>query len=392
MPRPYHFRSTRSRAFVLSVSARLSAIALVSALAGCGSGGSGAGGGSASSGATATGGTALASSRLDRDGFSRLGYRLVWSGYASMSPGDTVAQASLAGDLLLIQDSSSTITALAVSSGEIRWAAPLTSSTTRFTGLVREGKHVLACSESEIFVVDAEAGTLLNKQRLARVVNTAPARIGGSLVFGTTVGEVLCHLDSGFKAWSYAIGGAIEADPIIVGDGVALASQAGQVIVLTPSGSASARYTIFGGLACNMAASDSVLYVASLDQSIYAFDAYGNRPLWRKRTDSQLRSTPTYHLGRLYVEVPSAGLLCLDAGTGKDIWTAKDVRGTVIAAQSGSLIVWDGKESVRLDGATGDVLERATLTGFKALVPDRFENGHLYAVTVDGAIHKFEPR
>lgn len=389
MPRPLHFRSTRSRALVLSVSARLSAIALVSALAGCAGGGSAASG---TGGPSATGGTALASSRLDRDGFSRLGYRLVWSGYASMSPGDTVAQTALAGDLLLLQDSSSTITALATSSGEIRWAAPLTSPTTRFTGLVREGKHVLACSESEIFVVDAEAGTLLNKQRLARVVNTAPARVGGSLVFGTTVGEVLCHLDSGFKAWSYAIGGAIEADPIIVGDGVALASQAGQVIVLTPSGSASARYTIFGGLACNMAASDSVLYVASLDQSIYAFDAYGNRPLWRKRTDSQLRTTPTFHRGRLYVEVPSAGLLCLDAGTGKDIWAAKGVRGTVIAAQNGSLIVWDGKESVRLDGATGDVLERATLPGFKALVPDRFENGHLYAVTVDGAIHKFEPR
>ncbi len=365
------------------------ALLLVAGLAGCGSSSS-----TREDAPPSGGSTTLASASLDRDAYSRLGYRLVWSGYASMSPGDTVRAFQSEGDTLFLQDSSSTITALSPTSGEIRWVAPLTSPITRFVGMTRAGKRLLVCSESEVFVVDVDAGTLLNKQRFARVVNTAPARMNGSLIFGTSVGEVLCHLDSGFKAWAYAIGGAIQADPILVGDGaaVALASQAGQIIVLAPSGSATARYAIFGGLGCNMAASDSTLFVASLDQSIYAFDAFGNRTLWRKRTDSPLRSTPTYHLGRLYVEVPSTGLLCLDAQTGKEIWTAKGVAGSVIGTLGGKPLAWNGREAVTLDPATGDVLERASLPGLAKLVPDRFENGFLYAVTTGGAVHKFEPR
>ncbi|MGD9689104.1 MAG: PQQ-binding-like beta-propeller repeat protein [Phycisphaerales bacterium] len=368
-------------------------LGLAALLGGCSasSGGGGGGGGGSTPDGTAMSG-ALASTRVDHDAWSRLGYRLVWTGYATVSPSDRVTALELFDDGILVQDSSSVITDLSPVSGEIKWATPVASPLTRFVGMTRHGKQYVVCSESEAFFVAADSGTLLAKQRFDRVVNTSPVNTGALLVMGTSGGEVIGHLLSGFKAWAYGVGGSFEARPVAVGpDHVGLVSQNGRVIIIMPvTGSASAQYRIFGGVACELAASDRMLFVASVDQSIYGFEIYGTGAKWRKRTDSALRTTPTYHDGRLYVEVPSAGLMCLEADTGRDIWTAKGVGGTVIGKVKGRLLVWNGTEAVTLDAATGDVIERATLAGYSFLKPDRFVDGSIYVSTPKGAVHKFE--
>lgn len=364
------------------------AAVLLAGLAGCQSGGGSAGSAEGKSEATAP----AAGASVDRDAWGRVGYRLVWTGYAVLSDGGRVTQFENLGDGLVVQDSGSVVTALSPTSGEIKWATPVGSPLTRFVGISREGNRYIVCSESEAFFMASDSGTLLARQRFDRVVNTRPVNNGALLVFGTSGGDVLGHLMSGFKAWAYAIGGSFEADPISIGgEYVGLVSQNGRVIIISPiTGSAASQYRTFGGLACNPAASDSRLFVASLDQSIYAFDVFGTQPAWRKRTDSALRTTPTYHDGKLYVEVPSSGLLCLDAKTGRDLWAAKGVSGTVIASSRGKLLVWNGSEAVTLDPSNGDVVERAALPGLVALKPDRFTDGNLYAVTPSGAVHKFE--
>lgn len=336
--------------------------------------------------------TGSATSKLDRDAWSRLGYRHIWTGFATVSEGDHITSFEIFDDGLLLQDSSSVVTSLSPTSGEIKWASPVASPLTRFVGMTREGNRYIVCSESEAFFLAADSGTLLAKQRFARVVNTRPVINGSLLIMGTSSGEVLGHLLSGFKAWGYAVGGSFEANPIpIGGDYVGLVSQNGRVIIIMPvSGSAASQYRVYSGLACDPAASDKMLFVAALDQSIYGFEIFGTQPKWRKRTDTQLKTTPTYANGRLYVEVPTSGLLCLEAETGKEIWTAKNISGTVIATQHGKLVVWNGSEAVVLDPANGDVVSKATLSGIKTLKTDRFADGNMYAVTPEGAVHKFE--
>ncbi len=372
---------------------RVAAVALAAgafALAG-GCAGSGGGGGDEPDLSSAS--SALASQKLDLDAYARVGFRVKWTSYASMSPGDEVTDFAVLGDLVAVQDSSTVVTAITGSSGEIRWISPLAGPLSKFMGMVRDGKRIIACSESEAFFIDADAGTLITKQRFERVVSTKPVLMGPQLVFGTSVGEVLAHLNNGFKAWAYGIGGSIDAAPVAIGsDYVGVVSQNGQVIILTGAGAAAARSTVYGGMACELAASDRTLFVASLDQSIYAFDTFQNRPKWRKRTDAPLRRTPTYHAGRLYCETASAGLLCLNAEDGREIWASKSVSGTVVGLAKGRLLCWNGAEMTLLDPANGDVIERAALPGLKKLVIAPFDNGKLYAVTPEGAVHQFEPR
>ena len=334
----------------------------------------------------------LASSKLDLDAYAKLGYRLKWTGYASVADKGRLHTFEQLGDLIVAQDTQNVVSAISPTSGELKWVVPLASPLTKFVGATRDRNTILISSESELFFLDVDGGTLLTKQKLDRVVSTKAVGVGPILVYGTSVGEVLGHLLNGFKAWGYAVGGAFDASPVLVGSQyVGLVSQNGAVIIVDPStGSAASRYQVFGGMACDPAASDDTLFVASLDQSIYAFPLFGSQPAWRKRTDSKLRTTPTYHGGRLYVHVPSAGLLCLDARTGKELWTAKGVAGTVVAAQRGDLIVWDGSSATRLDAKNGDTIASAKLEGVFKLTPEKFVDGHLYTVMQSGAIHKFE--
>lgn len=335
------------------------------------------------------------SAGLDTDGFAKLGYRLEWTGFATVSPGEQLARVMPLGDTILAQDSGSLVTALSPASGEARWTTTLASPLTRFFGAVRDEKRLLVCAESEIFFLDEEAGTLLTKQRLARVINTAPVKVGPMLVFGTSSGEVLGHLTTnGIRAWSYKLAGGIDADPVAMAEEtVAVASQAGDVIIVRAAdGTATARTRIFDGPGNALAASASRVFIAGRDQSVWAFDLYGREPAWRKRTASVLTAKPVFHEGRVYLTIPDEGFVALDAGTGATVWAAKNVRGELLTVAKGQLLVWDGTEAVTLDPASGDVRQRVFLPSFQSLTAESLVDGRLLAARSDGTIHALRVR
>jgi outer membrane protein assembly factor BamB len=332
---------------------------------------------------------------VDAEAYARLGYRLVWTGYGAVSPGAKAKSLTVLGDALVFEDTAGVVSQLSPVSGESKWATAVGTPLTRFLGTVRDGRTIVVCSESEAFVLDAESGTLLGRQRFARVVNTAPAQVGPVLVFGTSSGEVLGHLlGSGFRAWGYAIGGTINATPrVLSGTAVGVVSQNGQVIIIDAgTGNATARTRIAGGVECELASSASMLYVSSADQSVYGVDLYGTSPRWRRRTDSVLRDTPVFVGGRVYAAVPTEGLLALDGTTGSQAWVSPGLTGSVVGSNKGRLLLWDGKTAFTLDEKTGEVLERAALPGVRDLVTDNLSGGNVYAVSPAGVVHKFEPR
>jgi outer membrane protein assembly factor BamB len=187
--------------------------------------------------------------------------------------------------------------------------------------------------------------------------------------------------------------GAIEADPVLVGDAIGLVSQAGDVLILDAvSGSAIGRNRIGGGPGAPLAATDDTLFVASLDQSLYAFNREGGTTRWRKRTETPLRDRPVLHEGRVYCTIPDQGLTAFDAGTGEEAWSAEGVGGYVVAVRDGRPIAWDGREAVSLDPETGQVIERARLEHVDFVLTDTLVDGTLYTVSEHGVVVRFNPR
>lgn len=329
------------------------------------------------------------------EAFSVLGYRPQWIGYPVIPNRHTIKFVDAYPDIVVVHESGNSITVMDAATGANRWTSDMGSDLTQFVGNVRRGQgDLLVSAESEVLVLDAATGVIKSRQKLGFIVNTKPVLMDNVLIYGCPGGEVLGHsLGSGYKLWAYDLDGSITAPAVQVGNSVAAVSQGGEVVILNPrSGTANGRGRIYAGLANAPVAGGSSLYIAGLDQSVWAFDEFGRDATWRVRLEKPIREQPTLIEGRLYVVLPDEGLTCFDASSGKRQWTTRGLEGTVIAVRGGRLIAWDGRIASLIDVTRGDVIERVALPGIDRLIPDTFVDGNLYAVSKSGEVARYSPK
>lgn len=335
----------------------------------------------------------------DYEDWSRLGYRLDWSGFP-FPTNDKVDVLEVAGfqDIVVVLDRSSEVVALETTTGERRWASSLANKLTKFVGIARDPLdpgRVIVSSESDAYVMAATTGTLLARETYARVVDTPPVMAGNVAIFGTLTGEVMAHMmGRSVKAWGFQSGGAVTAAPVRLADGtIAAVSQAGDVMFLTSRGQMLGRGRILKGLGNDPVTDGNLLYIAGLDQSIWCFAPSGSQ-IWRYRTSDPLRSQPAVLNGVVYCDVPRDGLVALESISGKELWKSPQVRGDVIGSNLSRTLVWNAptRTLVAVDPGTGDAIERVTIPQAAKLVSSGGESPILYVVSDLGVVGKFIPK
>jgi len=329
------------------------------------------------------------------EAWNKLGYRVQWRGFATLLPGETVANFQALDDVLVTQGSMSGVTVTEVNSGQRRWSDQVGSPLIRFYTAQRDGKRLIVPSEAEVYFFDIETGSLVDKQPLAEVASTAPAQAGDILVFGTTSNVVLGHNKrNGYRAWGVLMNAPTETAPVMLADTgvVGMVSRRGDIAFANAAtGTSVGRAQIFDGTTVPVASSESAMFIASRDFSLYGYSNEGTQ-LWRIRTEAELRWAPTYHDKRVYCDLGGDGLTCVDAATGKIVWNNAGVAGRVIAVSKGRLLTFDGSSAALVDPKDGSVVQRVLLDEVRFLVPDKFVDGTLYAVSSNGVISKLTLR
>lgn len=337
-----------------------------------------------------------AATPIQVDEYAKLGYRVEWRGFPSLTPGGTVSRLEVLDDVVAVQDSGGTVSILERSSGERRWSDPVDNPLTRFVGVNRDGKRIIVSSESQAYFFDVDTGALLTKQKLESVANTRPVQVAEILVYGCTNGHVLGHLTlNGFRQWATTAQGAISTDPILIGNSgmVGVLSDRGDVVFVDGlSGSLRGGARTFGGSDAPLGASDSALFVASRDQSLYAFSAEGGREMWRVRTEAPLRFSPFADRGVVYCDMGQTGLTAFEASSGTQKWANKEVHGAVVGVRAGKLIVWDGRNAIVVDPNRGGLLENVELKETTMVEASQREDGDLYLTSRAGVVTKLTPR
>lgn len=334
---------------------------------------------------------------IDHDGWARLGYRYDWTAYPYITGRGHIRFADAYPDILIAQETGGILSVIETGSGSVRWSTELANPLTKFVGNSRDGDRIICSSESEAFILAAATGNLMARQRIEKVVNTRPLiveRAGGGLaIYGTPTGEVLAHyLAQSVKVWGFDVAGAIEGRPVLIGSTVGAVSQSGEVFFLDAgTGSLQGQARIFDGVANEPVTNGQLMFIASLDQSLYAFAPSGGQ-IWRYRGAQPLRAQPTADGNAVYCTIPDLGLTRFDAMTGAIAWSAKGVGGTVIARSKNRLIAFDGNNAFALDPERGDVIEKVALKGVDFLTTDKYEDGTMYAVSKSGVIARFLPR
>lgn len=358
------------------------------ALAGCA--GNGEGGKKSSDTAAAkavtTKGAELRSWQIDGPAWGKVGYRLDWQGFpfAGVKTDGAIREVRPYGDTIVAQEKGSTVTVMEAATGANRWSGDIANPLTKFVSVMRDPtdpSRLIATSESDVYVMAMQTGNLLARQKLARVVSNSPVSVGDTLVCGTAQGQVLSHnLVSGLPGWRFQSVGSIESNAVMVGGVVSMVSQAGDVVMLdATSGSLIGRARTFSGLANNPVTDGTNVYIASLDQSVWAFDV-GGRTAWRYRTGAPIRSQPTV-VGNMLVVETESGLTALSAADGSVLWKNKDLGGEVVATRKGDLVVFGGGAVKLVSAKKGDLIASAPAAGVKSVVTDTFADGALYLVT-----------
>jgi len=356
--------------------------------------------------------TESGSLRIVHGDWSAVGYRWDWSAAPRLERGGEIIHIDPAGDVIIVQDRRGTVVAMETSSGRTRWAAEVSDSLTRLLGAARVNDAVLAFSGPATHVLDVNTGNFRTRQDLDTVVGTRALIVDGLTVFGTPVGRIHAHefgtpggqlraapLDVGGQAWAYQLEGAVNHPPVLVEGRVAVATASGVVFFIDPlTAGGVGRGRMYGGPGADPVTDGRRLFVASLDQSVYAFDADGSLA-WRYPSPDRLTDAPTVHSPSgdpaetvLYVNIPSEGMTAFDGPTGEVLWQNPGVDGTMVTARDGDPVVVSGDVVTLLDNRDGSVIERFAVDGLERVIADAPSDGILYALGADGHIARFTPR
>jgi len=327
-----------------------------------------------------------------------LGYQVHWQSHEA---GQNLKVFQISGDSVFALDGRNFLTRLDRETGRRIWRVPVAEPIQEIIAVTYIGDTVYLTAGGRLLVLDAATGTQTGVQRLERIANTGPVHAAGHLVYGGRNGQLIWHSHEVAFQWrAYQISPSINVRPLLVrpdpweAGHIVTVGNDGRVTV-HDAGNANMLWSkqLLSNVVAQPAASSVAVYVAGLDQHLWAYDLYSGRSIWRYLTETPLRDSPVLVGDRLYQQIPSQGLVCFEAlpqdSPGGNIhWTAQGVRGNVIAQRGNRIFVWyqADRQLTVLDATNGGVVDRKTMQQTKQLVASEVDGGEVFAISDDGRV------
>lgn len=297
-----------------------------------------------------------------------LGRRITWQATVD---GDIDRTYAVGPDVYVL-DASKKLTRVDRETGNVIWTTTAADANDRVWGVTagmapidglpwgqNEGDRLYVTTDPVIFGIDHATGAIVDRQDLLQVPSTEVIRFQNYLIFGTRHGRITWHQYVVGQEWrSNQLSGPVMAQPTMVGTSRIAAASLGGTVLMLDARSTSRVWgdEVFDGVEAPLTEGGGMLFVASDDQYLWAFDADNGDVLWRYFTQSKLDTRPTYVVvrtpegteGRVLQWVESEGLVCLEAdpGTsieGKVIWKLDGIRGDAVGMNGDHVLFWEAK-------------------------------------------------
>ncbi len=332
-----------------------------------------------------------------------LGYRIEFQTQTFPDDDSGIRMMSVQDDSVFVLDGHNFLTRLRRDNGTPLWRIPVGSRVDRINGItyVPALEQVLLTSGGNLFVLDDSTGSIIDKQRLGQIASTAPTVLGPFLVYGTRNGQVVWHSYEVGHTWrGYEIAPSVQIAPRIVGNQIVAIGSNGRVIVLhAPSAAAMWDKRLLNRVTAEPATGHGLVYIAGLDQYLWAIDIATGRTNWKYLADMPLECGPVLIENSVFQHIPNEGLVCfearpVDAPGGQVTWSAPDVRGNVIGQKGQRLLVWDAdrRQLTVMDAARGAVISTLDMPRVEHLQVSRPVDGDLFATGDDGRVIRLVPR
>ena len=329
-----------------------------------------------------------------------LGYRVDWQ-YATA--GKNLKLLTVQHDSVFALDENNYLTRIDREDGTRVWRIPISYPLAEIQGVtyLPDYNRVLVISGGDLFVLNASDGSQIARQHLEKIANTEALSFGDQIIYGSRNGQLIWHSHAiAFQSSGYQIANSIKLMPLNLGRVILVTGNDGELVVIDAS-SASKYWSkkLLDGVVAQPAITDSAIYVAGLDQHIWAFDLVSGRNLWRYLTESPLTDSPVVIGDLVFQQVPAKGLICFKAlpiskPGGEIVWSDPNVAGNVVTTRRENLIIWnqDNKQMDVLTSQRGGHVSTINLPFVDKLMTTSTVEGDLYAYHRDGRVVRLVPR
>ena len=249
---------------------------------------------------------------------------------------------AVAGGRVYVADAKGRISAYDAASGRSVWR---TNTGADITGGVGTGGGLVVAGTEDgvVLALAAETGTVAWRTELSSEVLSSPRVAGGPVVARTLDGKLFgLDAQSGERLWSYDAGVPSlsvrgTSSPVIV-SGVAISgfdngrlaavrSTTGEVLweALVSAARGSSELERLTDIDTEPVVEGGVVYAASHERAVAAFEAETGRELWRRAIAS--RSGLAVDSGLLYVAAIDGSIQALDRLSGGTVWTEDSLAG-----------------------------------------------------------------
>ena len=195
---------------------------------------------------------------------------------------------------------------------------------------IRGDKVAVADEQGVVHMLNAFSGKELWTYATGGKIFSTPALGYDRLVVGSTDGFIYClRIRDGSLIWRYACGKAVVASPVIRNGRVYCGASDGAFRALDlSSGGLIWKYGFVEGFVeCRPYVDDAQVVFGDWANTLYSLDPATGELQWTWKSEgTRLFSPAAVHpvktAGRLYLVTPHRKSVCLDAATGKELWTA----------------------------------------------------------------------
>ncbi len=330
------------------------------------------------------------------------GLRIVWQTEPLVTRDAVLHIVNASPDSVWFGDSSGSIVRLRRDNGETVWRSSTFQGIERMLALeylpTERNDNVYVVTELGSVIMDAATGNLLKRTRFSQLPSNVPAIYGQTMIYGTNTGLASWFLyATGYNWRATTLGGHVVAPVTIAGDIAIVGSTNGTVLAMdAPSAGIRWSRKLSAGVETPIATDSQACYVASHDQSLWAFDQMRGRVLWQYFTQTSLRNPPVRIADGLYLQIPGEGLVSFtplpnNKPDGEVLWKSK-APGNIIGRIDTNVMAWDRSTHTlsAVDVGTGRIVHQVILPKVQAIQFSPMIDGDVFIAAKDGAVERLE--
>jgi outer membrane protein assembly factor BamB/tRNA A-37 threonylcarbamoyl transferase component Bud32 len=142
--------------------------------------------------------------------------------------------------------------------------------------------------------------------------------------FGSDDGHLYAvNVANGRRVWAAEAHSVVRSTPCIADERIYFGTEGGYLFCVDLAGQLKWQFQAKRSITSSPATEEDLIFVGSMDSTVYAIDAGSGWAIWRFRTQRPVVSSPVINNGNLYVGSSDGNLFALDLYTGRKIWNYK---------------------------------------------------------------------